>query len=130
MLWVASFLSIIVYILQPVGNLSSLYFFFILIFIIILTGIITFAQNNIPGESTEGFCKNMLPSVAKVLRDGKLTQISAEKLVRGDIIEIISGDKVPADIRIIQSIDMKVDNSVITGEKEPPLRCPECTHPY
>ena len=50
----------------------------------------------------EGF-KNMLPSAAKVLRNGKVTQLAAEKLVRGDIIEITSGEKIPADIRIIQS---------------------------
>ena len=46
----------------------------------------------------------MLPSVSKVLRDGKITQILAEKLVRGDIVQVISGEKVPADIRIISSI--------------------------
>jgi magnesium-transporting ATPase (P-type) len=51
----------------------------------------------------EGF-KNMLPSVCKVLRDGKITQLPAEKLVRGDIVEVISGEKVPADLRIIKSI--------------------------
>jgi magnesium-transporting ATPase (P-type) len=50
----------------------------------------------------EGF-KNMLPSASKVLRDGKITQIAAEKLVRGDVVEVISGEKVPADIRIIYS---------------------------
>lgn len=38
----------------------------------------------------EGF-KNMLPSNSKVLRDGKITQMPAEKLVRGDIVEVISG---------------------------------------
>lgn len=62
----------------------------------------------------EGF-KNMLPSVTKVLRDGKITQIPAEKLVRGDIVEIIGGEKVPADIRVLSSIEMKVDNSALTG---------------
>lgn len=76
----------------------------------------------------EGF-KNMLPSVSKCLRDGKITQIPAEKLVRGDIVEIISGEKVPADIRIISSMEMKVDNSALTGQVEPLLRSPECTHP-
>ena len=50
----------------------------------------------------EGF-KNMLPSNSKVLRDGNFTQISPEKLVRGDVVEVISGEKVPADIRIISS---------------------------
>lgn len=51
----------------------------------------------------EGF-KNMLPSASKVLRDGKITQIPAEKLVRGDIVEVIGGEKIPADIRIISCI--------------------------
>lgn len=45
----------------------------------------------------------MLPSVTKCLRDGKLTQIPAQKLVRGDVVEVMSGEKVPADIRIISS---------------------------
>ena len=35
----------------------------------------------------------------------------------------------PADLRIFQSIEMKVDNSALTGEVEPLLRSPECTHP-
>ena len=71
----------------------------------------------------------MLPSMTKVLRDGKLTQMPAEKLVRGDVVEVISGEKVPADIRIIASTEMKVDNSALTGEVEPLLRSTECSHP-
>jgi sodium/potassium-transporting ATPase subunit alpha len=71
----------------------------------------------------------MLPSVCKVLRDGKITQLPAEKLVRGDIVEVISGEKIPADLRVIKSTEMKVDNSALTGEVEPLLRSPECTHP-
>ena len=128
MLWIGSILSIITYILQPLGNLPNLYLAFVLIFVVILTGVITFAQGAKSEALMEGF-KNMLPSVTKVLRDGKLTQIPAEKLVRGDVVEVISGEKVPADIRILSSIEMKVDNSPLTGEVEPLLRSPECTHP-
>ncbi len=58
-----------------------------------------------------------------------MTQVSAEKLVRGDIVQVNSGEKVPADIRIISSNEMKVDNSPLTGEVEPLLRSPECSHP-
>lgn len=58
----------------------------------------------------------MLPSECKCLRDGKITRIPAEKLVRGDVVEVISGEKVPADIRVISSMEMKVDNSALTGE--------------
>lgn len=128
MLWVGSVLCIVTYIVQPNGNLPNLYLAFILIIVILITGIITFSQQAQSEALMEGF-KNMLPSVTKVIRDGKLTQLPAEKLVRGDIVEVISGEKVPADLRIISCIEMKVDNSPLTGEVEPLLRSPECTHP-
>lgn len=114
MLWVGSILCIVTYGIQPTGNLPNLYLGFILIFVILLTGTITYMQSAKSEALMEGF-KNMLPSASKVLRDGKITQIAAEKLVRGDIVEVISGEKVPADIRIISSIEMKVDNSALTG---------------
>lgn len=85
MLWIGSVLSIITYIIQPEGNLPNLYLAFVLIIVIIITGVITFAQGASSEALMEGF-KNMLPSNTKVLRDGKLTQIPAEKLVRGDIV--------------------------------------------
>lgn len=128
MLWIGSILCIITYIIEPFGNLPNLVLGFVLIAVIILTGCITFAQAAQSEALMEGF-KNMLPSVCKVLRDGKITQLPAEKLVRGDIVEVISGEKVPADLRIIKSIEMKVDNSALTGQVEPLLRSPECTHP-
>jgi sodium/potassium-transporting ATPase subunit alpha len=49
--------------------------------------------------------------------------------VPGDILEIKMGDKFAADVRIIQSREMKVDNSALTGEADPLLRTVECTHP-
>lgn len=128
MLWVGSILCIVTYIIQPSGNVPNLYLGFILIFVILLTGSITYMQSAKSEALMEGF-KNMLPSESKVLRDGKVTQISPEKLVRGDIVEVVSGEKVPADIRIIESKDLKVDNSALTGEVEPLLRTVECTHP-
>ena len=101
---------------------------FVLIAVILITGIITFLQSAQSEALMEGF-KNMLPSVCKVLRDGKITQLPAEKLVRGDIVEVLSGEKIPADLRIIKCSEMKVDNSALTGEVEPLLRSNECTHP-
>lgn len=64
----------------------------------------------------------MLPAMSRVLRDGQITQLPAEKLVRGDIVEVMGGEKIPADIRILKSMEMKVDNSALTGEVEPLLR--------
>lgn len=85
MLWVGSILCIVIYIVQPAGNLPNLYLAFVLMFVVLLTGAITFAQGAKSEALMEGF-KNMLPSVTKVLRDGKITQIPAEKLVRGDVV--------------------------------------------
>lgn len=53
--------------------------------VVLLTGAITYAQGAKSEALMEGF-KNMLPSSSQVLRDGKITQIHAEKLVRGDIV--------------------------------------------
>lgn len=90
MLWVGSILCIITYIVQPFGNLPNLYLAFVLIIVILITGVITFLQQSQSEALMDSF-KNMLPSVTKCLRDGKLTQIPAEKLVRGDVVEVISG---------------------------------------
>jgi sodium/potassium-transporting ATPase subunit alpha len=49
--------------------------------------------------------------------------------VPGDIIKIKMGDKIPADIRVIESDELKVDNSSLTGESKLLLRTPECTAP-
>lgn len=54
--------------------------------------------------------------------------MSTEKLVVGDIVEVKSGDRVPADLRILSAMGFKVDNSSLTGESEPQSRSAECTN--
>lgn len=54
--------------------------------------------------------------------------IKADLLVIGDIVDVKFGDRVPADIRIIESRGFKVDNSSLTGESDALSRSPECTH--
>lgn len=73
--------------------------------------------------------KNFLPQSSTVIRDGTTQQCESVKLVIGDIVLMKAGEKVPADIRILMSNEMKVDNSPLTGECEPLLRTVECTHP-
>ena len=76
----------------------------------------------------DGF-KNFIPAMSTVIRDGKESQILSAKLVRGDILVIKEGMRIPADIRIIQSNEMKVDNSSLTGESEPLTRTDICDQP-
>ena len=63
-----------------------------------------------------------------MIRDGHKKLIPAEQLVVGDLVHCKSGDRVPADIRIIKCEGMKVDNSSLTGESDPLLRSPDAGH--
>ena len=69
--------------------------------------------------------KKILPSQAKVYRDGKLSVIAARELVSGDVMQLEEGDKISADARIIQSQSLYVDVSVLTGESLPVPRISE-----
>ncbi|MBS9383011.1 MAG: cation-transporting P-type ATPase [Dolichospermum sp. BR01] len=69
--------------------------------------------------------KKILPSQAKVYRDGKLSVIAARELVSGDVMQLEEGDKISADARIIESQSLYVDVSVLTGESLPVPRISE-----
>lgn len=61
----------------------------------------------------------MVPRAAYVHRNGRRIEIAVSQLVVGDIVEVKFGDLIPADIRILECQDFKVDNSSLTGESEP-----------
>ncbi|WKT44026.1 hypothetical protein QSH57_008879 [Fusarium oxysporum f. sp. vasinfectum] len=64
--------------------------------------------------------KNMLPEEGHVIRDGHLVDLNAADIVPGDVIRVKAGNKLPADIRLIEaSSDVKFDRSVLTGESKP-----------
>lgn len=76
----------------------------------------------------KGF-KEMIPSSVNAIRNNELVEIDAAELVPGDIVNITSGNKIPADLLVIQcSHDAKVDNSPITGESEPIQRSNKMTN--
>ena len=60
----------------------------------------------------------MMPSSATVIRNGIEKKIYAEELVVGDLVILSYGTKVPADIRLIETHDLKFDKSMLTGESE------------
>ena len=73
--------------------------------------------------------KNFIPPETLVIRDGVQQKMQATELVPGDVVIVEFGKSIPADIRIIESNEMKVDNSSLTGESMLLLRTPECSHP-
>ena len=63
--------------------------------------------------------KRMAAPLASVLRDGKEAEIPSRELVPGDIIILRTGDKIPADARLIEAINLKTDEAPLTGESVP-----------
>ncbi|XP_018365109.1 PREDICTED: sodium/potassium-transporting ATPase subunit alpha-like isoform X2 [Trachymyrmex cornetzi] len=66
--------------------------------------------------------QQMVPQRAKVLRDSERKELLATELVVGDIVLLETGDRVPADIRILECQGLKVDNASVTGESIPLIR--------
>jgi magnesium-transporting ATPase (P-type) len=73
--------------------------------------------------------KKVLPSQVKVEREGQLQQRPARELVRGDVIQLEEGDRIPADSRVISSESLSVDLSIMTGESLPVSRNAEPVNP-
>lgn len=63
--------------------------------------------------------RKLMVSRARLLRDGETCEIAAEELVPGDLVMLTSGDRVPADLRLLDSTGLEVDESVLTGESLP-----------
>ena len=61
----------------------------------------------------------MLPSYARVIREGQEEKILAEELVPGDVVLIEEGDRISADGRIVFATDLQVNQSALTGESNP-----------
>ena len=85
-----------------------------------------FFQESKSASIMESF-KKLVPQYATVWRDGHKVELLTEDLTLGDVIEIKGGDRIPADVRILESKGFKVDNSSLTGESEPQVRGPDCT---
>ena len=99
----------------------------VLVAVVMITGIFSYFQERQSSKIMESFAK-LVPHFANVVRDGQRVTINSESLTLGDIVFIQFGDRVPADLRIIEAMGLKVDNSSLTGESEPQARSPEFTH--
>lgn len=93
----------------------------IIIGIVIFNALMGVIQEAKAEKSIEAL-KEMTPPKAKVIRDGKIQDINAEELIPGDIIELEAGIYVPADCRLIESHNLKIEESSLTGETEPVLK--------
>ena len=115
LLWIAAALSFLAYGISPVEK-SNLYLAIVVIVIILLSGLFSYMQNAKSGEIMDSF-KSFSNAIVTVTRDSKQQNISASEIVKGDVVHVKTGEKIPADFRVfVIEGDLQLDNSPLTGE--------------
>jgi len=131
LLWIGAFLCFFAYAIESSNNQNAmkdnLWLGIVLASVVIITGIFSYFQERKASNIMDSF-KNMVPDCANVIRGGEAKSILARELVIGDLVCVKGGDRIPADLRIVEASGMKVDNSSLTGESEPQSRSTEFTH--
>ncbi len=83
--------------------------------IIFLNAIVGFVQEYRSEKAMEAM-KQLTAPKARVLRDGKETLIPSKEVVPGDVVLLEAGDRIPADARVLEVVDLKSDEAILTGE--------------
>ena len=111
---IAAIISAVVSYLEGTGDYFDS---IIIIAIVIFNGIMGLIQEAKAEKSIEAL-KKMSAPVAKVRRNGKIFTVNGEDIVPGDIVILETGNYIPADIRLINTYNLKVEESSLTGETE------------
>ncbi|XP_027922472.1 ATPase 9, plasma membrane-type-like isoform X1 [Vigna unguiculata] len=94
-----------------------------IVVLLVINSTISFIEENNAGNAAAALMAGLAPK-AKVLRDGKWSEVEACILVPGDIISVKLGDIIPADARLLEGDSLKIDQSALTGESLPVTRSP------
>ena len=119
MVFLRQFLSPFIYILLVaavvsllVNQVPSAVF---IVAVLLLNALIGTIQE-VSAQRSADALRDMVKGTARVLRDGTIVTIDSENVVPGDVVLLASGDKVPADLRLIDCAELCVDESMLTGE--------------
>jgi len=122
------FHNVLIYVLIAAAGVTALMEHwidtFVILAVVIVNATVGYIQEGKAEKALEGIRK-MLSLEASVLRGGKKQKIEAEQLVPGDIVLLRSGDKVPADLRVIQAKNLRIEESPLTGESTDVNKTPE-----
>lgn len=87
----------------------------VIVLVVVVNAIVGFVQEG-KAERALAALDAMLAPTARVIRDGRRTQIDAAGLVPGDIVLLEAGDRVPADLRLLRARGLLIDEAILTGE--------------
>ncbi len=115
LIWVLIASAAVAMAVDPTGGVKN---GLVILAVVVLNTIIGFVQEFKAGKAIEALSR-MVPENASVLREGRKITVPATELVPGDIVLLASGDKVPADLRLIQLRNLQVEEAALTGESVP-----------
>lgn len=92
--------------------------FTVILAVAVINAAIGLIQEGRAEKALDGI-RGMLSVHAQVRRDGAWAQVDADDLVPGDVVRVRSGDRVPADLRLLSGVNLRVDESALTGESVP-----------
>ncbi len=121
-IFLSQFKSPLIYLLVVAGaisfSLNNAVDAYIIFAAVLITVAFGYAQEQ-KAESTLEKLEKMVKFKVRVMRGGKEEEVTAAELVRGDIVILASGDRIPADIRIIEARNFEVQEAALTGEAMP-----------
>jgi len=122
MRFLMQFKNVLVYVLIAAGFIKLMMGLWldasIILGVVIINGLLGFIQEGRAEKSLDSI-RNMLSAEARTLRNGQTSMIPAETLVPGDIVSLESGDKIPADIRLLEVKNLRTEEAALTGESVP-----------
>jgi len=123
-LMVAAAITFLAYALSTPRDPANLELAIGILGVVVLNAAIGFVQEH-AAERTAEALQAMVPSTARVIRDGELTEIAAADLVPGDLMVLNAGDAISADCRLIEVHELVVEMAALTGESRPTPRISE-----
>ena len=96
---------------------------FIILFILLATGIMSFIQERHAGKAVEKL-RSIIRTKVKLMRDNAATEVYTEEVVAGDVLLFAAGDMIPADCLLIEAKDMHANEATLTGETYPAEKRP------
>ncbi len=81
----------------------------------VINGLFSFWQEFKAEKATEAM-RRLLPTYARLMRDGAVQRVPADELVPGDVLLLSEGDRISADARLVEAAELRVDQSTLTGE--------------